>query len=129
MKKISSTPLKSNALIINDTRTQNNIGCRATTTALLQQLSANGITVSTTITLLELNQLWNTLSSLLDVPPSTNNFEIYVSLFDSHPYFSYYRDLISSSGRIFINGEGSIYGRQGKGLLLFILAVWSSRFQ
>ena len=59
--------------------------------------------------------------------PLQDNFNIFYTLFDTHPCFEYYRQIISTSGRIIINGEGSIYGRQGKGLVLFILAAWSAR--
>jgi hypothetical protein len=65
-------------LLLNDTRTQNNIGCRATTGRLMSVLASHGLPISHSITLAELVELrgpgWFPDAAFLVDPAPTGDF-------------------------------------------------------
>jgi hypothetical protein len=117
----------SNAILVNDTRTQTNMGCYTTTNELLRGCQAAGIHVDHTITLIELSLLADQLFSRGTLE-SYGNFEDFLSRFVSRPEFHAYRKLLAKHRVLIVNGEGSFYDRQRKGLILCILIVYAKRF-
>ena len=115
------------ALLPNDTRTQNNIGCRSTTVSLLQALEAAGVRCDRTVTLAELQLLAPTLWHVAGEPPMPDNLDLMVATFRDHPAFSLYRRAIGAVSSIIVNGEGSFYDAQEKGLVLIVMACYAAR--
>jgi hypothetical protein len=109
-------------LLLNDTRTQNNIGCRATTDGLMVALAEHGISIDHTITLGEIHEMANQLRERAGQPPNPENFDLYVDLLYSSEAFTAVRQIAQHSAGVVINAEGSIYDEQPKGLVLLVLA-------
>lgn len=118
---------KSRALLVNDTRTQINIGCYATTNELLRGFAAEGVLIDHTLTLSELSAL----ADVLFFPDSlevNSKFDVYLYRFASWPEFHAVRKLIAMHKTLIFNGEGSFYDRQRKGLILCILMVYAKEY-
>lgn len=107
-------------LLVNDTRTQNNIGCRATTDGVIAAVEAAGRKVGHSITLTEL-----AFVAELVLPAARDDIAIDRVAADlaALPEFADYRALIARSDAVVINGEGSFYDRQAKGLVTYALAA------
>jgi hypothetical protein len=117
----------SNAVLVNDTRTQVNIGCYTTTNELLRGCRAAGIDIAHTITLIELSLVADQLFD--STPPDPGSpFEDFLARFASRPEYHVYRKLIAHNKVLIVNGEGSFYDRQLKGLILCILIVYAKKY-
>lgn len=111
-------------ILINDTRSQNNIGCQATTEKLITGLSIRGVNVHHSFMLSELSEIAHQIGLEAESIPGVEDA---VSRFLSWEVFSPYRALLSRSRAAVVNGEGSFYDRSGKGLAACVLAVAAQR--
>jgi hypothetical protein len=109
-------------LLVNDTRSQNNIGCRTTTNALIDGLAARGHPAWHSVVLQELITIRRNCG--LDAAPSP---EQAVETFLTAPALDPYRTLIARSRLVLVNAEGSFYDRQVKGLAACVLAIAARR--
>ena len=123
----SATRRLHGTLLINDTRTQNNIGCYATTNELIHRFEQEGITIDHSVTLIELERLADLLFGPGPLMPGSD-FNYYVNKFVSNPEFHAYRELIFLQKIIIVNGEGSFYDRQRKGLVLCVLMAFAKKY-
>jgi hypothetical protein len=121
-RTVRASQPSSGFLLLNDTRTQNNIGCRATTGGLMNALTDNGISIDHTITLGEIHEMANQLRDRAGQAPNPENFDLYADLIYTSEAFTAYRQLAQHSAGVVINAEGSVYDEQPKGLVLLVLA-------
>jgi polysaccharide pyruvyl transferase WcaK-like protein len=115
------------ALLVNDTRTQVNIGCYTTTNELLRGFADAGFAIDHTITLIELALLADLLFANGPLEQGSD-FNIILHRFVSRPEFHAYRKLIAQHETMVVNGEGSFYDQQRKGLILCILMVFAKQY-
>lgn len=113
-------------VLINDTRTQNNQGCRATTSALLAALTGRGIAVGHTITLTEISS-WGTefITGNQTLPAQLLNSVL--GLMSEAPSFAPTAEILARADGIVVNGEGSFYDVMPKGLMTAALTVYCKR--
>ncbi|WP_088183231.1 polysaccharide pyruvyl transferase family protein [Sphingobium sp. Z007] len=109
-------------LLINDTRTQNNVGCRATSNALINYMAAGGLNVAASVTLAEIQALSN------EVPFIPGKLDEMVAQVLAHAAFQeFLAAAIRKADAIIINGEGSFYDQQKKGIFTAILGIIAKR--
>ncbi len=113
---------KKGYLLLNDTRTQNNIGCRSTTNSLIRAFEDNGLRFSSSVTLSEISWIAAALDRVCkQVRWISTNLDEFVKIFSEDEVFAPYRSLIDNSFGIIVNGEGSFYDKQKKGLALLVI--------
>jgi len=115
------------ALLLNDTRTQANIGCVSTTEHLIEGLGASGLAVRHGVTLPELTLCASLLEAETGISPGPDNLEAFLEAFVSAPCFALYRELLTLCDSVVVNGEGSFYDAQSKGLSLLVLSLFAAR--
>ncbi|GEM_PF-4256862 len=123
LSTLDAPPGPRSTVFINDTRTQNNIGCRATSTTLAAALVEIGLRLDTTITLGEVEILAPYLFKT--EPASPDNFAQLLSRFKTAPVFEAYRRLLNKADHVIINGEGSFYDNSTKGLFKLVMAAYA----
>ncbi|MEI2419036.1 tetratricopeptide repeat protein [Arthrospira platensis SPKY2] len=122
-----SQKTKDGVCLINDTRTQNNIGCRTTTNCLIEMLNTQKIHVANTLALAELSPMASLLWKVANSTPSPNNLDLMVDVFSEHKIFRFHREILKNQLAIIVNGEGSFYDEQNKGLILHVIAIYAKK--
>jgi hypothetical protein len=108
-------------VLVNDTRTQNNIGCRATTEGMLALLARIGRPVAHSVTLLELQAIGHRIEAA--AKDGTLTVEDALAAIESDASFESTLTVLSRADWVVVNAEGSFYDRQVKGLATAALAI------
>ncbi|MCB0272854.1 MAG: polysaccharide pyruvyl transferase family protein [Bdellovibrionales bacterium] len=109
-------------LLVNDTSEANNWGCKATTKALKQKVMLHGSIVDT-FYLKELKDFSFEYKGLTyGVPKDYKEFVAYESFFEDAQHMPELGKRIQNVDVVFINGEGSVYDLQVKGVSILFIA-------
>ena len=110
------------AVLLNDTRTQNNIGCRVTTAGVLALMAAYGFPAGHSITLSELVDLGKAALYERRADPELD-VEAVLEAIQATPQYGRLAALLGKASLVVVNGEGSFYDRQLKGLATLAIAI------
>ncbi|NKE48659.1 polysaccharide pyruvyl transferase family protein [Roseomonas frigidaquae] len=109
-------------VLVNDTRTQNNIGCRVTTEGVLALMEAYGFPSGHSITLSELVDL---SKAALQERHNEGSLDVegVLEAVQATAQYGSLAALLKKASLVVVNGEGSFYDRQLKGLATLAVAI------